>query len=510
MNFSKSRKGFTLIELLIVIGIVAVLAVVVLTVLNPVEFLKKSRDSRRMVDLQTLDKALRLADFDNISMGTANVVYVSIPDDTAATSTCPTLSLPALPGGWTYQCSNTTNYRKADGTGWVPVNFTSLTTVPNPLTLLPVDPTNSTSTNLYYSYVSGSWELTALFETTGYQTKYAASDNGTSTVLFEVGNHLKITPNAVASRTNTGGGGGGSSYTLTFNTSPTYSGSVTFDGSSYANGDTASKSSGSYNISGTPGSGRSFSYWSPTGMTVTDTSTLSTSATVSGAGSLSMIQVPDSYTKLLLHMDGTNGSTSFPDSSTAAHTVTANGTAQVTTAQQKFGTGSVQCNGSGNYLTSADSDDWYFGTNDFTVDFWARNTGGTNVYLVNQWHINSGGVSMSWAILWNSSNGVLILLRDHPGAWNDFNQYNTSGITMSSNTWYHIALVRYNNYVDIYVNGTSYLHQAYSLSLQNSDMNLGICDYMGAQGFTGQIDEVRISKGIARWTSNFTPPTAPY
>jgi hypothetical protein len=192
-----------------VIGIVAVLAVVVLTVLNPVEFLKKSRDSRRMVDLQTLDKALRLADFDNISMGTANVVYVSIPDDTAATSTCPTLSLPALPGGWTYQCSNTANYRKADGTGWVPVNFTTLTTAPNPLTLLPVDPTNSTSTNLYYSYVSGSWELTALFETTGYQTKYAAADNGTSTVLLEVGNHLKITPNAIASRTNVGGGGGG-------------------------------------------------------------------------------------------------------------------------------------------------------------------------------------------------------------------------------------------------------------------------------------------------------------
>ena len=201
-------------EMLIVIGIIAVLAVVVVTVLNPVEFLKKSRDGRRMVDLQSLDKALRLADFDNISMGAANVVYVSIPDDTSATSTCPTLGLPALPGGWSYQCSNTANYRKADGTGWVPVNFNSLTTVSSPLTLLPVDPTNSTSTNLYYSYVSGSWELTALFETTGYQTKYASADNGTSTVLYEVGNHLKITPNAVASRTNTGGGGGGPTVTV--------------------------------------------------------------------------------------------------------------------------------------------------------------------------------------------------------------------------------------------------------------------------------------------------------
>ncbi|MFA5386625.1 MAG: fibronectin type III domain-containing protein, partial [Candidatus Paceibacterota bacterium] len=59
----------------------------------------------------------------------------------------------------------------------------------------------------------GSWELTALFETTNYQTKYATSDNGTSTVLYEVGNHLKITPDAIASRTNTGGSGGGTSVT---------------------------------------------------------------------------------------------------------------------------------------------------------------------------------------------------------------------------------------------------------------------------------------------------------
>ncbi|MFA5386552.1 MAG: hypothetical protein WC297_02740, partial [Candidatus Paceibacterota bacterium] len=95
---------------------------------------------------------------------------------------------------------NTDNYRKADGTGWIPVNFTSLTTTPNPLTLLPVDPTNSTSTGLYYTYVNGSWELTALFETTNYQTKYGSTDNGASPSLFELGNHLKITPNAMSQR----------------------------------------------------------------------------------------------------------------------------------------------------------------------------------------------------------------------------------------------------------------------------------------------------------------------
>ncbi|MFA5386587.1 MAG: hypothetical protein WC297_02915, partial [Candidatus Paceibacterota bacterium] len=84
------------------------------------------------------------------------------------------------------------------------------------------------------------WELTALFETTNYQTKYATSDNGTSTVLYEVGNHLKITPDAIASRTNTTGGGGGqqtSVPTLTTNTATdlaattaTLNGSITSEG----------------------------------------------------------------------------------------------------------------------------------------------------------------------------------------------------------------------------------------------------------------------------------------
>ncbi len=87
------------------LGIVGILVAIVVTVLNPVEFLKKSRDSRRIADLASLDKALHLAEFDNVPMGKANVVYVSIPDDTSPTSTCPTLGLPALPEGWSYQCS---------------------------------------------------------------------------------------------------------------------------------------------------------------------------------------------------------------------------------------------------------------------------------------------------------------------------------------------------------------------------------------------------------------------
>src|SRR3990167_9675179 len=108
----------------------------------------------------------------------------------------------------------------------------------------------------------------------------------------------------------------------------------------------------------------------------------------------------DAFTKLLLHCDGVDAATSFPDVSASAHTVTANGNAQVDTAQSKFGGASLIVDGTGDYLSVPDHADWDFGTGDFTVDFWFRRNGTQGAFsnMVSSFNGASG-----WHIAFGSS-----------------------------------------------------------------------------------------------------------
>ena len=188
----RNNQSFTLIELLVVLALVAILSVVVVMTLNPAELIKQARDSNRLSDLSTINTALNLfsADVTSGFMGTSTIVYVSIPD---TSPTCANLGLPLIPTStYTYNCATTATLRNTDGTGWIPVNFQRISSN-SPISQLPIDPQNTTSTK-YYTYVTGgSWKVMATPESQKYLAT-AGTDGGSNVGQFEVGNNMSLAP----------------------------------------------------------------------------------------------------------------------------------------------------------------------------------------------------------------------------------------------------------------------------------------------------------------------------
>jgi prepilin-type N-terminal cleavage/methylation domain-containing protein len=208
ISWHEKDKAFTLIELLIVIAIIAILSIVVVLALNPAELLRQSRDQNRLSDLDTLTHALSLYQTDQSvisgpgSLGSSTLVYVSIPDPNASTSAgsnCGSLGLPALPAGSAYHCAGPNFYRKTDGTGWLPLNFSSITTG-SPLGSLPIDPQNASSSRLYYTYVTNGskYEVTAGMESSKYKlggsNDVITNDGGILASVYEKGSQLGLEP----------------------------------------------------------------------------------------------------------------------------------------------------------------------------------------------------------------------------------------------------------------------------------------------------------------------------
>jgi len=182
------------------------------------------------------------------------------------------------------------------------------------------------------------------------------------------------------------------------------------------------------------------------------------------------------------------------------------GNAQVSTVQSKYGGSSVYFDGSGDSgRIAVNQPALQFGTSNFTAEGWVYSTGGTGTYQ----HILTGGTSWttgSGGIYWYYNGGSPTL----GAAWNQIatNPAVNSG-TLSINTWYHFALVRNGNTMTLYINGTSVSSisvTGVSLAFNNqSRTNIGGGGW--DNDFAGYIDDLRVTNGIARYTSNFTPPT---
>jgi prepilin-type N-terminal cleavage/methylation domain-containing protein len=190
------KKGFTLIELLVVIAIIAVLATATVLILNPAELLKQGRDSTRVSDLAALNSAISL--------------WVSDVQDTTthwpATNVYNCTYSTTLPTSGGAGCTINTNTTVNGVIGWVPLNFTLITTG-SPLSRLPMDPANGSATCsrgspavCEYAFAASStvgvYEIDAQLESakfnTGGGSHLTDMDGGNDNNWYEMGSNLNL------------------------------------------------------------------------------------------------------------------------------------------------------------------------------------------------------------------------------------------------------------------------------------------------------------------------------
>jgi len=209
-----------------------------------------------------------------------------------------------------------------------------------------------------------------------------------------------------------------------------------------------------------------------------------------------------------LHFDGADGSTTFTDQKGKTYTV--NGDAKLSSGSPKFGSASMLCDGVGDYIsTTSNLTDFQFGTGDFTVEAWVKVSPlVTDRVLfdyyqtsqINCWelYMDSSGNPQWWST--DGGSGVLVL-----GA---------SGAPINTGDWVHVAVCRVLTALAIYVNGVLKASvtdtRDYTISLLRFSIGAQVNTRNPTYDWNGNIDEVRITKGVARYVTNFTPPTAPF
>lgn len=207
----------------------------------------------------------------------------------------------------------------------------------------------------------------------------------------------------------------------------------------------------------------------------------------------------------LLHFNGANGSTTFTDQS--GKVWTAFGNSQITTTQSRFGGASGSFDGTGDYLSTPNTTDFDFGTGDFTAEAWVRlNVNNSLGYIFSRG--NGAGTNGGFAMAVNATGKLLLV---HQGI-----AFQTAGATtLATGQWYHLAICRSGTTVRLFVDGiqdasatnsTNYTAQGSTPTTIGSNFDLNV----PKEFLNGFIDDLRITKGVARYTANFTPPVGPF
>lgn len=179
------------------------------------------------------------------------------------------------------------------------------------------------------------------------------------------------------------------------------------------------------------------------------------------------------------------------------------GNAQISTSVKKYGTGSMYFDGSGAYLKTSANSDLTFGAGNFTVECWAYLNPTTFQTIICLGDYSSSGI-------WLGTNGASAIAVYANSGW----VINPGSNNRPVNQWFHVALVRSGSTLTIYVDGVSVASTTFTATHASSPVYIGSSFYSGNENSqlinNGYIDDLRITKGVARYTANFTPPTAAF
>lgn len=215
----------------------------------------------------------------------------------------------------------------------------------------------------------------------------------------------------------------------------------------------------------------------------------------------------DAFTKILLHMDGSNGGTTFTDVAAggSSHTWTPTN-ATTSTSTFKFGPSSMLT--SAGYITTPDHADFTIGSSDFAVDYWVNFGGSTGIENLCGQSDAAGNVTSRSVVMSRAATGVILVSLQTP-----VNTVSLVGATSlnGSSSFVHIALTKSGTTARLFLNGVADGSATVSNPMNDGNGNWSV-GRVGLNGTAGSnnIDEFRLSIGAARWTSNFTPPIGPY
>ncbi len=220
-------------------------------------------------------------------------------------------------------------------------------------------------------------------------------------------------------------------------------------------------------------------------------------------------------TEMLLPFNGANGATATDDLSNLNNAVTFGGNASISTARSKFGGSSCHFDGTGDYVDVGGTY-WTTGSaidsGDFTIEFWLNIDawgGNASQAFITNYGTGNGG----WAFYVSTSTGKVFWWFYNGSGWVYVNYTTGTRTALSLDTWYHIALTRSGNIFRLFLDGTQEDSVTDSNAMTSSNagvhngIRLGTINSALQYPVNGYIDDVRITKGVARYTSNFTAPT---